>query len=264
MNMKKLAVLCLAIPIISLLFIGCNSHENNNDPISDKETGNIISDSLPDGFIVEEKQYTLNNSNYSLVYLKNTTTTDYRLSIKSIVYDNAGKLVSESTDKNTGNFCAGYENHFWLYRGSTEDKDDVEYEAPLTYYYEFILTEFYGEKVNLKGVLSNVYESKRQIQEYVEEGDTKEYPALVGKIDWQCDTDAELFVSAELIIFNENGEIKKTLSLSGFGSVDKLTERVDLYHERSDTLTWPDVLKGEVNHIIAINKAIPFSEFIPQ
>ena len=53
--MKKLAVLCLAIPIISLLFIGCNSHENNNDPISDKETGNIISDSLPDGFIVEEK-----------------------------------------------------------------------------------------------------------------------------------------------------------------------------------------------------------------
>jgi len=250
--MRNVLALIIVASIIPFC-IGCAQESSEANVSSSVE--HIIYDALPQGFIVESKEYIINDTIHYLVYLKNTTDIDYKLSITNKSYDQSGKLIGETVDPNVNKFCSGYETFFWLTCESLDPDAVVGKKV-----YELSVSDFTGEKINLSGKITGLYESKMQIQELVEQGDTTEYPAIIGKIDWEYETNVNLLVEIRIIVFNSSNEIIKSMKISGCYKPSELTKIMTLYTTTDSQMTWPDDFTGELNYVIAINKAIPMNE----
>lgn len=207
----------------------------------------ITYEGLPDGFIVEEKEYKVGDEIYSLIYIKNETEKDYQLNYKTFTYEDGVSLGGGKDIFNFGNYSAGYENYFWLIKEAVSKSKESIYE----YEYEFFVDDAKGEIINLHYEFNNI--SKIDV---IYPTDGKSHPAIAGELSPKCDiTPNNISVSVQIIGLDKNDRV---CCIGGFG------ESLNNEHSKSIVLTYVDTedtnlintTTEDMNYIVAIDRAL--------
>ncbi len=202
-----------------------------------------ITTDLPDGFIMEEKEYKVGNETYSLIYVKNESGKDYQLQYRTRTYEDGNVIGYNVADVTIcGRYSDGYENYLWLQKEAVIRNTDRQ----VQYEYEFFVSNATGQDLNLHMFFSNA--SKQT----VDLPDGKK-PAIVGEYTPQSDTTLNnVYISGSVIGLDESENV---CCIGSIGDIfnDNSPKPIKLLYVDTDLSS---IDAEEMKYIVAINMAI--------
>lgn len=247
---KALAILLCAVLLISVS--GCGNAEDTI-PMG-KPAFTYDNETTVDGMLVREKKFDYENKNVVILQVTNQTDTDYDLTVRMDMFNEAGEKLGTVEKEFTG-FAAGYQNYFLFQPG-------IAFES---FAYTLTTTPFEGTAY-APYVKFESPDGDGRIG-YLEIGPRPVSPdtsiiALYAMYFKQNTYSETLWIGADFVLFDNRGEIYQINTLMGdtvlAGSeaseqVREIAKTDTLWKDRKE-YQLPEELQGDVTGLVAVKQ----------
>jgi hypothetical protein len=203
-------------------------------------------------FSVKEKKYSFQGNDLIVLDITNETKINYSVSITGIYYDASGTVLKKETKK-FEQFASGYQNCFvfrpeFMFHNFKYELSFEEYSG-----------ELYTPKVSVQ--FCGTTETKDIIYSEALTGDFTRYPSLSAKFTYENKCDIALDAQFTFLLYNSKDEIVDwydyTLQIMPHTSFGEDYKSRTLFQTKSDTLSLPENLQGELRALVLVNRVNP-------
>jgi len=248
------AIFMLMLCSLAVLLAGCN-HKNDEYKIQadysiesyDQEQTLCPDETQTETFAVSDKKYHYNESDLTILNIKNQTNEHYSITINGQYLDENGNVLKTET-QHFEQFAAGYRNYFLF-------QPDMPY-ADFQYTIDF--TKFEGNiYVNdIEIWFEGLTELLVHIDELIEQGDHNRHPAIMARFGYRSKASVSLCPIGKWIVFGNNDEIVYICPIGTWLYADSQKDQFSswrIHYTTEEKLTWPDHLKGELKAIYVLD-----------
>jgi len=225
---------------ISIIYDFTKMKSNDGTQNNTNSSNNENTAGLPDGFVIEEKEYKVEDITYSLIYIKNGTDKDYKLSYRTFTYENGNSLGSNGVFE-FGNYPAEYENYFWLRKYIEKDESTL-----FEYKYEFFVSDATGDN-NLHFDFDNA--SRKNVQ-----NSDGEKTVIVGTLSPKYDISPNnILLRIDVIGIDKNGNVCCMGEITDKISGNIVPKSIELNYVDSLLI---NTAVEDMDYIVAIGRAL--------
>lgn len=260
--MKKYLSVLLLISLLLVSMVSCNNVETPQNNPSDTTATNsdstpvftdsikdydMVDDSSTEGFIIKAKKYKYEDNNVLLLNVKNTTKTNYSVSVSVDFCDSTGNTVKTESQTFEG-YAAGYEKLFLFEPQITFD----------SYTYKVTVEEYTGEcyAQHVDVWFDKLYEEFM----YIDPSDVTKHPTAYARCNVNNLSGTDLIMKGKFVLIDNTGKIFKITSLNGKISITTQYKDVEVSYSRENDTALTEELKGKVSGICIIDSITTFAK----